>query len=764
MKKSVIVFLLIMGTTFAQVWGPDMRLTVNDSNSVTTAENARSITVSGDNVHVVWIDSRSGNNEVYYKNSQNKGATWNGNIKITNTPEDEYSPNIASNGSNIYIVWEKEYGVDSVDIFFTRSTNNGTTWSPPEQLTTSGEAMRPAICAAGNHVYIVWADERDGNFEIYFKHSSDNGDNWDADYRITSDDSASFLPAVSASGNNVYVSWIDNRNGLPKVYYNFSINNGSVWQSSDIAVSDDGYEAFSSSIVGNNSDVYVAWQGDTVIDSVNVSRVLFNSSNTLGLSWGPKVVLSDTAGDAKIPSIANYDSNVYVVWTDYRDMGDGEIYYRHSDNKGSSWQNAMRLTDDDSVSDFVSITNVNDELHIVWSDTRDGNFEVYYKNTHVELQPDNLIKAPSDDSYIGEDIYNTTGENQIKEQILAGGDTAVYQIKIENDGNVKDTFVVKGDAAPDGWEIKYYDAFDGGTDITSRIVNDGWVVSDLEPGDSVHLRMEVIPSDGVPGDSTIDTKVTTNSSFDDSKEDVVIARSTTASSIQVDNLIKNIGEVDYIGNNIYNNDATNQTKIQSIESDSIAIFHIRVENDGNSEDSIRITGTGGSSKWDVKYYDALTGGSEITSDVVGAGYSVVLASGAYTEIRAEVSPQVTDDTISYSIDVTSTSLTESTQLDVVRGSVSIGSGGVAEGSIDKNLSVKFRNNNLLISYSLEKDQDVSISIFDITGKKVIDIVKGSLDRGVYAERINVDKLGTGIFFIRMKTNEKELIKKIYIVE
>ncbi|MCK4533262.1 T9SS type A sorting domain-containing protein [bacterium] len=110
-------------------------------------------------------------------------------------------------------------------------------------------------------------------------------------------------------------------------------------------------------------------------------------------------------------------------------------------------------------------------------------------------------------------------------------------------------------------------------------------------------------------------------------------------SYQTDNHIKNSTEGTYIGDNIYNSDGTNQTKAQSVDNDATATYHIRLENDGNTSDTFVVTGTGGVSDWTVNYYDALSGGSDITADVTGAGWSSgALASGANTEIRVEVTP------------------------------------------------------------------------------------------------------------------------------
>lgn len=134
-----------------------------------------------------------------------------------------------------------------------------------------------------------------------------------------------------------------------------------------------------------------------------------------------------------------------------------------------------------------------------------------------------------------------------------------------------------------------------------------------------------------------------------------------------DNLIKNSNESPsgYIGDNIYNADGTNQTKSQTVVPNTAAVYHIRIQNDATSAGTVNVTGTGNASGWTVRYYDALSGGTEITAQVTGNGWTTPsIPAAGYTEIRAEVTPAptVSGGTV-YSILVTSVS---GQNLDAVR--------------------------------------------------------------------------------------------------
>ena len=71
------------------------------------------------------------------------------------------------------------YSIDEKSLFFGRpfgiSSNNGT-------------SKLPQIAVQGSNVYVVWQDNTTGNYDIFFTHSSDNG--------------SSFAPVRNLSNNN----------------------------------------------------------------------------------------------------------------------------------------------------------------------------------------------------------------------------------------------------------------------------------------------------------------------------------------------------------------------------------------------------------------------------------------------------------------------------------------------------------------------------------------------------------------------------------
>ena len=78
--------------------------------------------------------------------------------------------------------------------------------------------------------------------------------------------------------------------------------------------------------------------------------------------------------------IAASGNDVHVVWWDVRD-GNFEIYYKRSTDVGSTWGADTRLTNNSAISGVPSISLSGQVVHVVWWDNRDENQEIYYKRS-----------------------------------------------------------------------------------------------------------------------------------------------------------------------------------------------------------------------------------------------------------------------------------------------------------------------------------------------------------------------------------------------
>jgi uncharacterized membrane protein len=200
-------------------------------------------------------------------------------------------------------------------------------------------------------------------------------------------------------------------------------------------------------------------------------------------------------------------------------------------------------------------------------------------------------------------------------------------------------------------------------------------VSSLAAGGAKEFRAEVTPDSSVPPAYVKSIFVTATSTTDTTRKDVVKGSTTARRIIQPDMQIKTPSESSYTGDNTYNTNGTNQTTSQTVQRTTTAVYHLNLQNDGNVTDNFKVTGSAGVTGWTINYYDALTGGTDITSQVTGSGWMVnSLAAGGTTEFRAEVTPDSSVPTgYVKSIFVTATSTTDTTKKDTVKGSTTASS-------------------------------------------------------------------------------------------
>jgi signal peptidase I len=192
------------GNTF----GKSINLSNNTGRSVLP-----NIAVSTNNtLYVSWTDNTNnirGNQNLYFAKSTDGGNTFI--IQPVNLVRQEVLdlPTIAaSEKTNLYIIWAANFTGNYI-IHFIHSSDGGNTFSDPVNLTSrNGLSSSPQIYPAEKDLYVVWTQERSPNSDVYFTKSTDGGNTFsDPVNLIKNTDRDSFFPYIAASGNNIYVVW-----------------------------------------------------------------------------------------------------------------------------------------------------------------------------------------------------------------------------------------------------------------------------------------------------------------------------------------------------------------------------------------------------------------------------------------------------------------------------------------------------------------------------------------------------------------------------
>ena len=317
----------------------------------------------------------------------NISAQWLPEVRLTNDPTSSYTSFgnarcIAVNGDVVHLVWYDgvTVGEGTWKIFYKRSIDKGVTWSDNKNLTNDGIiAYNPAIAVLGSVVHVVWYDNRNGpgNYQIFYKRSLDNGVTWGADVQLSKTIDRVGHTSIVASGLNVNVVWsegVDYSIGNNwEIYYKRSIDGGTSW-GADTRLSNTASSSYMPAVAVSGSLVHVVWYDDTEGNW----EIYYKRSVDGGINWGADKRLTNNSAISQNPALAVSGSVVHIVWVDTRN-GNYEIYYNRSNNGGIKWGKDKRLTKNLYLSDIPSIAVTGSVLHIVWHDFRDGNAEIYYK-------------------------------------------------------------------------------------------------------------------------------------------------------------------------------------------------------------------------------------------------------------------------------------------------------------------------------------------------------------------------------------------------
>ena len=196
-------------------WSDDQRLT-----NVWGKSKNPSITVdSQNNLHLVFEDDREGNKELYYKTRLNSG-TWSEDERLTDAEKASILPVIvADSQDNLHVLWiDQRHG--NWEVFYKIRTNAG--WSPDQRLTAGNFARSLAATVdARDNLHVAYYDARHGTHAIYYLMKSEVG--WSSERPLVAERSTKTRnpTIITDSNGNLHMTWCDERDGVEKseIYY-----------------------------------------------------------------------------------------------------------------------------------------------------------------------------------------------------------------------------------------------------------------------------------------------------------------------------------------------------------------------------------------------------------------------------------------------------------------------------------------------------------------------------------------------------------------
>ena len=321
---------------------------VNDVAGDSYCNQPAMVTDAAGNIYIVWHDNRDGDNawDIYFAKSTDGGDTFSTNVIVSAHTVDitQYEPSIAVDlsGTNVYVSWTRcvYLGNDKYDydIYFAKSNNGGADFNTPVQVDdgTDWQYKSDIAVGASGNIYVVWTDRRNaGISDVYFTKSIDEGATFSVNTRVNTCQyrSQGYPAIILDDSENIFVAWNDSRryysDSLIDVYLACSTDMGDTFTEgikvNDADIANSVEYLYPSIATYGTGNIAVSWK-DTRTGNLDI---YLTRSTDSGSSFEPswKVNDDDTTEDQSAPAIiAGPSGNIYCAWSDARsDVGD--IYF-----------------------------------------------------------------------------------------------------------------------------------------------------------------------------------------------------------------------------------------------------------------------------------------------------------------------------------------------------------------------------------------------------------------------------------------------------
>ncbi|MDI6708724.1 MAG: CARDB domain-containing protein [Candidatus Thermoplasmatota archaeon] len=430
-------------------------------------------------VHIVWVKG----NFIYYLRSSTNGSSWDFYPKtIISAYCSEVR--IALNETELYIVWH-----DQCYIRLANSSDNGDNWSPAYTIAYGYYIKNPAIACWNDSVYVAWQESEDlYTWDIYCSFSTDKGLSW-TERRVTNTLSCSEKPAIAANETDAWIVWQDNRDGNWEIYW---ANLTALEQKKLTTTSGDSKNP---AIAVNDTGIYVVWSDSTPGNFEIYLGVSYN-----GITWDCERVTYTNICVSDCPTLC-LDNTTNIFWHDNLD-GDFDIYYTRPEKERYQLKleceiNSKELNFNSSVNYTIILKNLGsrvDNIELRWEFS---NQQVDTLNWSASLNLTALILEPRKDATVNltvtastpdinskayilviahsnygniEDsietvtsiipIYNLALECEYSSSIVEAGGIAYYTISVQNRGNRRDNVYLLDliqVSVPFGWDSSLSD-------------------------------------------------------------------------------------------------------------------------------------------------------------------------------------------------------------------------------------------------------------------------------------------------------------------
>jgi hypothetical protein len=384
----------------------DSRIVNYPQSNITNLTNNNEDSIYGqieafdNNVYVVWQESVTEslpehNYDIFFIKSEDNGKTFGTPTNLSNNTEFSERPQIAVSKNGIFIVWAETTSPNNKEIMFTKSLDNGKTFSNPINLSNnSKDSYNQEISAFNENVYVIWQDRdkknNNTNGIIMFRSSINTGNTFNNSIELINSTTNDSFPKINSYGNYVYIVWNNENKKNNGLFFVKSFDKGNNFD--NITKLSNGNNFGESQIAVNENEILVIWGGFLL---KNIENIYYVKSNDNGKTFtdaktiSEKIIRSNNTNHyTELNEIIQKPMNVevtkknfsYIVWQNSFSEQNEDILLLVDNHKDNSHTNIVNLSNNSGISECPSIAISDNNLYVIWEDYTAGNHEILLAN------------------------------------------------------------------------------------------------------------------------------------------------------------------------------------------------------------------------------------------------------------------------------------------------------------------------------------------------------------------------------------------------
>jgi len=283
-----------------------------------------------------------------------------------------------------------------------------------------GDSQEGQILASGNNVYVTWIEGPEDNQNVFFKKSTDNGATFGSTVNLSNMQGKVVLLKMIENENNIYVSWFErSANNYGRLLVKSTDNGatfGPITNLSDKIGQSNSTASIYEGVAISGNNVYVSWFNNTM-GYINTS-IFFSRSIDNGNTFSQIALKNSLYSFQGLPQVIANQNNVYIMWVER-----SSVWFSHSSDNGITVSTPIAVMTGISVYDSPQMSISGNNIMV-------SNGRMFTQSTDNGATFTNIILNNDIITHIGPEIQTLSSASG--DQITASGNN-LYDVWILTD-------------------------------------------------------------------------------------------------------------------------------------------------------------------------------------------------------------------------------------------------------------------------------------------------------------------------------------------